>query len=718
MRKTILDIQEMSDSKEVYGQRPNPFISIFIYCLVGLLTAAIIYCCFGKMEIVATASGVIRPNEDVSTVSSLLSGRVVGAYYADGQYVEAGDTLLNIDVSDKKISLDALESAKAEQKSRNQMLEKFLDGIENKENPFSDDPSGEEYPYYIQYRDYSLSLKNTKETFDCDADKAAANIESIHSQIGELSQKLAGLNSYKKSIQQGKNLASAYPEYERLYLLYAASLDSLDNEYQAQHDSISSDTTQQYNDYQLEQYRNLTTQYQYLVQSIQQGSSAFPADDSGTCKQLYDEYLSALAQYEQEFENAKKLYALYLNGGGIVGSAEDLLAYDRTMLEGYKFFQQSVEMGSDMFDSSKDSVYYRSLYTDFSSQYDALKADDPAKAEILRTETLAEISNKIMQISATVAEKENSIGLSTAEYDIETAKQQMDTAEAAVEAYKTKALAQYQQTLNEYENKLSQLQISSSGMPGQDQQISALDTSHSNSKEQKRLQALTQIDASIQTAESELRSARSNLRLYQAASRIYSSNTEDSGVPVVVSLATIGQISSILTQQETLAQQMDDLNTQIKQMEEQISQGNITAKQSGIISVNSVLVEGDTISSGVVIATIIPASESEYKVNLYVNNADIANIEVGDIVRYNLSALPSNQYGLVEGTITKISSDTLVQDGQYSGYYLVEGSIPMEHLTDKDGNAGDIAIGMQLDAKIVTQEKTIIRYLLEKINLF
>ena len=37
MRKTIIDISEMSDSKEVYGQRPNPAISWFIYCLVALL---------------------------------------------------------------------------------------------------------------------------------------------------------------------------------------------------------------------------------------------------------------------------------------------------------------------------------------------------------------------------------------------------------------------------------------------------------------------------------------------------------------------------------------------------------------------------------------------------------------------------------------------------------------------------------------------------------
>ena len=61
---------------------------------------------------------------------------------------------------------------------------------------------------------------------------------------------------------------------------------------------------------------------------------------------------------------------------------------------------------------------------------------------------------------------------------------------------------------------------------------------------------------------------------------------------------------------------------------------------------------------------------------------------------------------------------TVIQNGQYSGYYMVECSIANTVLTDKDGNSGSVVIGMQAEAKIVTQEKTIIRYLLEKINLF
>lgn len=39
-------------------------------------------------------------------------------------------------------------------------------------------------------------------------------------------------------------------------------------------------------------------------------------------------------------------------------------------------------------------------------------------------------------------------------------------------------------------------------------------------------------------------------------------------------------------------------------------------------------------------------------------------------------------------------------------------------LTDRNGNAASIEVGMQVTAKIVTQEKRILYYLLEKIDLF
>ena len=199
---------------------------------------------------------------------------------------------------------------------------------------------------------------------------------------------------------------------------------------------------------------------------------------------------------------------------------------------------------------------------------------------------------------------------------------------------------------------------------------------------------------------------------------MYANNTDENGKPLAISLPMVEEVSSLLGEQESAKSQLEEINAKIQQIQEQISQGTIKAERNGTINAISKIVTGDTISAGTTIATIIPLSESEYKVQLYVSNSDIANIEMGDSIRYNLAALPSNQYGTVSGTVTSISTDALIQDGQYSGYFLVEGSIASTELSDKDGNIGSIGIGMQVEAKIVTQNKSIIRYLLEKINLF
>ncbi|MBQ0037083.1 MAG: HlyD family efflux transporter periplasmic adaptor subunit [Clostridiales bacterium] len=592
MRKDIININEMSDSKEIYGHRPNPFISVFIYCIVGLLVAAILYACVGEIEIVATAVGTVRPNDDVSTLSSLLSGRVTNANYTDGQVVHKGDILLSIDTAESQILLDSLKDKKKDFEWQKNMLEKFRQGVENGANPFSSDAESKEYAYYTRYRDYELSRKDAQDNFTFDASTTEAKIGAIRTQIEGLEDQLAGLKSFKSSVQKGSNQAKNYPEYDKQYQLYVSTLDALDLEYQSQKKQIEQDTSDTDNKKALEQCQSMAMEYGYLVKSIQNGKAVFPKGDTSTCKTLYDEYCANVAAYEQ---------------------AEDTTALD---------------------------------------------------------------------------------------------------------IYKNKTLADYQQALAEYESRAADLQSTISSSESKDAQLAAMKDQYENKKEQQKLQMLTQIDSSIQGAETELTAAKSSLQQYQISSELYSSNTDGSGTPITVSLTTVKQLSEITTQQETLKEQLDELNTQIKQAEDQVAQGSIVAKRSGVISVNSIFVKGDTITAGTVIGTIIPFNESEFRVNMYVKNSDIANIEVGDVVRYNLSALPSSQYGALEGVVTKISSDTLVQNGEYSGYYLVEGSIPSGQLKDKDGNVGSVSVGMQLEAKIVTQKKTIIRYLLEKIKLF
>ena len=321
MKKEIYDIREMTDSKELYSERPNPFIAAFVYCLVGLLIAAVIYSFFGKIDIVATAAGVVRPNDDISTVSSLVGGRVVEVSMTDGQQVSAGDVLFKIDTSESKVSLDSLKESAAEYEAEIAAYNKFVKNAGSGKNPFSSNKSGSEYPYYIEFQNYLLSLKNGRLSAEYDEDRTEQTIRTLKSQIEEYEKEIEGLTAYKASIEQGKNCCRDFPDYSVRYNMYTAAIDVLEQEYQSQKRQIETSTTAESNRNYINQYTDNIREYGYLLDSIKNGSSCFPTSEKTVCRLLYDDYLAGLAEYERNYQNAKEMYEYYL-GAGQAGGEE------------------------------------------------------------------------------------------------------------------------------------------------------------------------------------------------------------------------------------------------------------------------------------------------------------------------------------------------------------------------------------------------------------
>lgn len=177
MKEIVLNIDELTDSKELYGERPNPFISYFLYSVASLLIVVIIYANVGTIEIVARTTGMIRSNDNVGTIASLISGKVVEVDYVDGQIAQEGDLLFEIDTSEIELTHDTYLELKNEYQFKLDMLDKFLLSIEEETNLFENDIKSDEYSYYIQYYNYELALKNTSLSGDYDENTVNANIQ-------------------------------------------------------------------------------------------------------------------------------------------------------------------------------------------------------------------------------------------------------------------------------------------------------------------------------------------------------------------------------------------------------------------------------------------------------------------------------------------------------------------------------------------------------------
>ena len=74
MRPIIIDMKDMSDSKEVYESRPNPMLSGFIWLLLVMIVAAFAWMIFFKIDIVVKATGIVSAAEEVATVTNQVSG--------------------------------------------------------------------------------------------------------------------------------------------------------------------------------------------------------------------------------------------------------------------------------------------------------------------------------------------------------------------------------------------------------------------------------------------------------------------------------------------------------------------------------------------------------------------------------------------------------------------------------------------------------------------
>ncbi len=65
-----------------------------------------------------------------------------------------------------------------------------------------------------------------------------------------------------------------------------------------------------------------------------------------------------------------------------------------------------------------------------------------------------------------------------------------------------------------------------------------------------------------------------------------------------------------------------------------------------------------------------------------------------------------------------IATDATVDPKSGLSYYLVESTIENKPLFSYNGEKGELKMGMTCEAQVITKQKKILYYLLEKINLY
>lgn len=103
---------------EIQESPPHPLSRWLGFSLITLFALTLVWSCFGKVDVVASAEGKIIPSSRVKIVQPLAKGVVKSIQVKEGQYVKQGDVLVELDRT-----ITAADQSRMEKELRTSLLD-------------------------------------------------------------------------------------------------------------------------------------------------------------------------------------------------------------------------------------------------------------------------------------------------------------------------------------------------------------------------------------------------------------------------------------------------------------------------------------------------------------------------------------------------------------------------------------------------------------------
>ncbi|HHX02134.1 MAG TPA: HlyD family efflux transporter periplasmic adaptor subunit [Firmicutes bacterium] len=114
-----------SSERGFHGREKKPpwYTAVLVWLLLLIICTAFLWAWFGEIDVVVKATGVLRPQSNMSTIRNMIGGKVKTVNMKEGNPVNQGDLLLEIDTEVIDYKLDSLAAELVE-------LEEQLSGLE------------------------------------------------------------------------------------------------------------------------------------------------------------------------------------------------------------------------------------------------------------------------------------------------------------------------------------------------------------------------------------------------------------------------------------------------------------------------------------------------------------------------------------------------------------------------------------------------------------
>ncbi|HHW23413.1 MAG TPA: HlyD family efflux transporter periplasmic adaptor subunit [Clostridiaceae bacterium] len=309
MKAILVDIKDISDSREVYQSKPHPFLWIFTYILLALLGSAMLWASIGKIEIVVKANGQVRPAAGISTVRNLYGGIVKEVKYEQGALVKKGDLLYTIEHDALTIEKENLERQLGELNLELNNLLRYRESIILEQNTFNEET---EPMYYQRVSKLLLEIESAR----IDANYKVVKIEEENkvnkAQLSRYIDEKNSIERYIESLDTNKNQVGDETdtdiEYRRKFENYLIACREINRKYDEQKNQIKASNYESLK-LTLNEERRLKEAYSTLLECITQDKILFVPDDEFAY--LYNDYLTKLRDLENQYLEAKSIYEAF-----------------------------------------------------------------------------------------------------------------------------------------------------------------------------------------------------------------------------------------------------------------------------------------------------------------------------------------------------------------------------------------------------------------------
>lgn len=327
--------------------------------------------------------------------------------------------------------------------------------------------------------------------------------------------------------------------------------------------------------------------------------------------------------------------------------------------------------------------------------------------------------SKLQQAEECVKNRNNSFLLSESYYD--------SIVSSYISNFNVTSL-QYDDQISEYEKKLDTLEQQLEALPDTydnvditslKQQVSDIETTIAKLSGDKKtalnnleLQQIATIEQQIESVRSTLSAAKSNMSSIESQLKILN----DTGNMNTTKISELTEKQNVSQELLTYYEKKREYENTLKQYDLDSGNAIIKAETSGFIYMLEEIGEGSYVAQGTAVCQILPENTKGYYAEVYVQNKDIAMMQKEQIVKFEIAAYPSSEYGYFTGVIESISKDIKVDQASGSAYYLVKVRCDQATVTNKTGKTGSIINGMGCQAKVIVDERNVFGYLLEKLD--